>query len=315
MAAVGTDAAQTLEAAAGAATWTPPVSTPEPSSTFGIPLTPTRAHETGPGEPHRSQGFVIDHSSASFADEHRAIADDFQPNLLERPFTREAMDYQAYLDVIRGEISLEDGWIYVSITLQDSPPPGASVEYAVEVDRELEGRGEWLVVTDPPASEQWSSLGVRAYHDANGDVGGAHPMSADPPPQAGDGYETLEFEDGVGPDPDAAFARRAPGHASQIQIAFKHDLVGGDLRFLWSVWADGGPRQPRWFDYHDHFALESAGSALSNSRDYPLKELASVDNTCRWAFGFAPTGAEPGICRFELPTPTPSRTPTPTPIP
>ncbi|MEX2031218.1 MAG: hypothetical protein WD906_09610 [Anaerolineales bacterium] len=314
LASVGTHAAQTLESASGPPTRTPVVSTPEPSPTFGIPPSMTRVFSAGPGEPRLSQGFVIDYSSAALADEHHAIADNFQANILERPFTREAMGYQPYLDVIRGEISLEDGWIYVSITLQDSPPPGAAVGYAVEFDLGLEGRGEWLIVTDPPASEQWSNLGVRAYHDGNGDVGGAHPMTADPPPQVGDGYENLVVEDGRGPEADAAWARRVLGHASRIQIAIRHDLVGGDERFLWSIWADGGPQQPRWFDYHDHFALEGAGSALANSRYYPLLELASVDNTCRWAFGFTPTGSEPGICRFERPTPAPSRTPTATPM-
>jgi hypothetical protein len=35
--------------------------------------------------------------------------------------------------------------------------------------------------------------GVRAYQDTNNDVGGPTPVKADPPPQTGDGYETLVF--------------------------------------------------------------------------------------------------------------------------
>lgn len=294
---------------------TPPVTTPEPSPTFGIPPTPTSGHETKPGEPGLPQGFIIDPSSASFAEEHRSIADDFQANHLERPFSLEGMDYQPFVDLVRAEISLQDDWIYVTLSLQDSAPQDVSIWYAVEVDLELKGRGRWLIVTDRPSSQEWSFLGVRAFHDANGDVGGAHPMSAEGPPPVGDGYETLVVEDGVGAAPDSAWARRAPGTNAQIQIAVQHGLIGRDDRFFWSVWADAAIRESGWFDYHDHFTLEQAGSPLSNSRHYPLKAMASVDNTCRWAFGFSPTGAEPGICRFELPTPIPSRTPTPTVIP
>jgi hypothetical protein len=75
-------------------------------------------------------------------------------------------------------------------------------------------------------------------------------------------------------------------------------------------------QDPSLFDYNDHLNLRQAGSPLSTSPDYPLKRLASVDNTCRWAFGFAPRGVEAGLCGFERPTPVPSATLVlPTPMP
>jgi hypothetical protein len=139
-------------------------------------------------------------------------------------------------------------------------------------------------------------------------------VKADSQPQPGDGYETLVFDQGQGPDPDAAWIRRSPSNPSQIQIAFKHSLIGLDSEFLWGGWADEGVRQPGWFDYNDHFTLADAGSPIGGNNNYPLKSMASLDNTCRWGFGFTPTGSEPGVC-YVPPTPTPTSTPKPTKTP
>ena len=59
------------------------------------------------------------------------------------------------------------------------------------------------------------------YQDANGDVGGKKPVVSEAPPQSGDGYETLVFDQGQGSDPDAAWARVDPNDPSSVQIAFK----------------------------------------------------------------------------------------------
>jgi hypothetical protein len=67
---------------------------------------------------------------------------------------------------------------------------------------------------------------------------------------------------------------------------------------------DGYVGEPAFFDYNDYFTSAEAGSPVSGSSTYPLKELALVDNTCRWSVGFEPTGNEPGVC-FTPPTPTP----------
>jgi hypothetical protein len=62
------------------------------------------------------------------------------------------------------------------------------------------------------------------------------------------------------------------------------------------VWTYARVKRPAWLDYNDHFTNEEAGDPASISEYYPIKELYTMDNTCRYAFGFSPTGSEPGIC-------------------
>jgi hypothetical protein len=75
----------------------------------------------------------------------------------------------------------------------------------------------------------------------------------------------------------------------------KFDLTGSS-GFLWSAWADAGLKAPDYFDYHDMYNQETAGSPYPGSSLYPIKNLALFDNTCRSYFGFEPTGNEPGLC-------------------
>ena len=42
---------------------------------------------------------------------------------------------------------------------------------------------------------------------------------------------------------------------------------------------------------------------------YPLKQLAELDNTCRWSVGFTPDGTEPGLCHIAQPEPDPEPDP------
>jgi hypothetical protein len=81
--------------------------------------------------------------------------------------------------------------------------------------------------------------------------------------------------------------------------------------YMWGAWAmDASMLHPDWFDYNDHFTLAQAGSPIQGSADYPLQALYELDNTCRWAVGFTPTGNEPGICPVIKPTATPTPLPT-----
>jgi hypothetical protein len=159
-----------------------------------------------------------------------------------------------------------------------------------------------------PAGTDWTSENVYAYQDNNNDVGGTTPMRLDAPNSNWDGYETLVFDRGYGPDPDAAWIRRDPNNSNQIQLAFKFSLIDNDSYFMWGVWSWEGAPDPAVFDYHDHFTSAQAGSPVSDSSDYPLKEVAAMDNSCRWAYGFEPTGAELGVC-YVQPTPTPTPKP------
>jgi hypothetical protein len=247
---------------------------------------------------------MTDRSSAALASERRANADIFDVNLLERPFTTQVMDYQEYLDITRAELSMGPPWVYVTIFLEGPPPAVSEAAYGVEFDLDIDGHGDWLILADAPPDSEWTTDGVRACRDANGDVGGPTPMISDSPHPARDGYEDCVFDSGYGIGPDEAWVRRDPGHADRIQIAFLYSLIGNDGKFMWGAWSDESIKDPAWFDYHDHFTLIEAGSPASESSQYPVKAMASMDNTCRWGYGFIPTGSEPGVC-YIPPTPTP----------
>ncbi|TET38318.1 MAG: hypothetical protein E3J69_01720 [Anaerolineales bacterium] len=266
--------------------------------------TPTVAHQIQPSNPGSIKSFMTDRSSAALASERRANADTFAINLLERPFTTQVMDYQEYLDITRAELSMGPPWVYVTIFLEGPPPAGSEAAYGVEVDLDIDGHGDWLVLADAPPDSEWTTDGVRACRDANGDVGGPTAMIPDGPHASRDGYEDCVFDSGYGIGPDEAWIRRDPGHADRIQIAFLYSLIGNDGEFMWGAWSDEDLKDPAWFDYNDHFTSIEAGSPASESSQYPLKAMASLDNTCRWAYGFIPTGSEPGVC-YIPPTPTP----------
>jgi len=311
--AVATISQATLDAGSGGAapaqeTISAPEATEQPAATEEPPAeatpTPTVAHITFPANPGGVASFMTDRSTKALAGERRAIADNFDINLLERPFTSETMEYRDYLDIIRAELSASSPFIYITIYLEGAPPGDSQAAYGVEVDLDLDGHGDWLILGMAPPGTEWTTDGVRACRDANGDVGGPTPMRSDSPHPARDGYEDCVFDSGYGIGPDEAWIRRDPGHADRIQIAFLFSLIGSDGEFLWGAWADEGIKEPAWFDYHDHFTLAEAGSPASNSSHYPLKALALVDNTCRWGYGFQPDGSEPGAC-FVPPTPTP----------
>jgi hypothetical protein len=276
--------------------------------------TPTVAHQIQPSNPASVKSFMVDRSSAALASERRANADNFDINLLERPFTTQVMDYQEHLDITRAELSLGPPWLYITIFLEGSPPAGSEAAYGVEIDLDIDGHGDWLILADAPPDSEWTTDGVRACRDANGDVGGPTAMIPDGPHDDRDGYEDCVFDSGYGIGPDEAWIRRDPGHADRIQIAFLYSLIGNDGKFTWGAWSDENIKDPTWFDYNDHFTSIEAGSPASESSQYPVKAMASMDNTCRWAYGFVPTGSEPGVC-YIPPTPTPLPTPTSSPTP
>jgi len=273
---------------------------------------PTVEHMVRPDSPGSLSSYMTDRSTRNYAAERRAIADNFDVNLIERPYTSEVMDYLEYLDIVRGELSISGNWVYVTIFLEGAPPADSQAVYAVEIDSDIDGRGDWYISGIVPASSEWTTDGVYAWKDSNNDVGGITPLHADSPSPAWDGYETQLFAQGIGNDPDAAWIRRSPTQPDQVQLAFKHTLIGSIGEFMWGVWSEEMVIQPGWLDYNDHFTPEEAGSPEINSSLYPIKQAAMMDNTCRWAVGFTPDGTEPGVCYVAPPTPTPTVTLTPT---
>ena len=274
-----------------------PTEPPEPPPPPPAPTeTRTITHVLFPQTPGGNLSTLTDRSSADFAEEHRTIGDSFNINLFERPFTRGEMNYIPHLDIIFAGLDANNDWLYVTIQLEEAPPEDTNATYGIELDLDLDGRGDWYIAGMCPPTSDWTTDGVRVFHDANGDVGGETPMSYDDPDPALDGYEVLVFDQGLGPDPDSAWIRREPNNSDEIQLAIKHELFESDLSLLWGVWSDARVKRPAWLDYNDHFTNEEAGDPAIISEYYPIKELAAMDNTCRYAFGFSPTGSEPGIC-------------------
>ena len=278
--------------------------------------TATITHITNPGEPpgNRESG-MTDRDSSSTAPQRAANGgENFDQNLFERPFNANAMDiYYPDLDIKSAYLARSGIWVYIDIEMVGIRPNGGMEgNYGIEIDLDVDGRGDWLILASMPQTA-WSTSGVRAWQDTNNAVGNDFPISSDPP-QRGNGYDQLYFDQGYNPDPDIAWARISPQNPHVVQLAFKHSLIANDQAFMWGAWTDQGVFNPAFYDYNDHFTHAEAGSPLPGlSKYYPLKALFEVDNTCRWSVGFTMTGDEPGGCPVYVP-PTATRIPA-TPIP
>ncbi len=290
---------ETLNGGAGSTTEEPAeaVATAEPT----IVLTPTVEHKTKPGEfPESPSGTVGDQDSSITADDNRAPGGDrFTFTRFERPFNSQTMDeYYPYIDIQEGALYVDNTWIYVSIVLKsDESSRELNGKYGIEIDYDLDGNGDWLILATDPVSQEWSTTGVEVWFDTNEDVGGENPATSDEHPAPGNGYETLEFGNGVGDDPDLAWVRVSGEAMNVVQLAIKIDVLKGSGRFLAGLWSGEKSLDPSLFDLSDHYTHEQAGAALVElDVFYPIKEVAAIDNTCRMAVGFQPTGNEPGLC-------------------
>ncbi len=297
---------------------TPSVPPANPETSAPAAATPTIVHLSIPGEPPgHYESKVSDRNSSSTAPQRAANGgENFDINLFERPFNALTMDvYYPDLDIINARLDRSGTWVYVEIELVNINPNegGLNGNYGVELDLDVDGRGDWLIFASQPQNE-WTTLGVRVWQDANNDVGNDFPIHADYP-QHGNGYE-LFFDQGNNPDPDIAWSRVSPHNPASVQIAFKNSLIANDNYFMWNAWTDQGVFNPSFYDYNDHFTHDEAGSPLPGlQRYYPLKALFEVDNTCRMSVGFELKGDEPGGCPVYVPpTPVPTRIP-PTDVP
>lgn len=269
---------------------------------------------------------ITDETSEATAAEARAPGgDNFNRNLYERPFNASTMGiYYPDIDIQAATLTQTNDWVYVTIRVVgqrlDSDFLGS---YAVEFDLNGDGRGDTLVNAFVPGS-QWSTAGVRVWKDANRDVGNGVPVESDPP-QIGNGYETLVFDQGNGEAPDLAWARLLPQESNllqfnlpqtrDIQIAIRPSVIENDTYYLWNVWASRDLLKPAWFDYNDHFTFKQAGSPLKELVEYyPIQSLYALDNTCRQSVGFTLTGYELGGCK-PPPGPASETEPIETPAP
>lgn len=281
---------------------TAPTADQATSASNPISAAPTAVqHQTVPPDalPEQRASHAGDQDSSTTADQkHPPGGDRFTFGQFERPFNANTMDvYYPYLDIQDTIYYLDDTWFYAAITLHDLDQnqslPG---KYAVEIDTDLDGRGDWLLLAEKPSSRTWSTSGVSVWADRNKSVGGQVPVTADKQVSTDDGYESLVFDETHGDDPDLAWARLAPNDPKTVQLAVKRSLLGGDT-FLTGAWAGGAILDPSMFDINDHVSHEKAGEAMPDLEYYyPIKDVSQLDNACRVAIGFQPTGSEPGLC-------------------
>jgi len=287
----------------------PPTETVEPAAITPTPTATQITHSITPGNPGWVTRWFTDSDSSRTAGERRAAGGDFfDKNIYERPFSQTSMDYRPDLDLTKAEISSDTNFVYVTLYLAGLNPQSNNLTglYGVEVDTDLDGRGDYLVLVNSPASTTWAVENVTAYKDSDNNVGGSRPMRSDAP-AVYDGYDQVVFSLETMPDPDAAWGRVSPKGSAIVEIAFKRTVVGGSNAFLWSVWADDGVKDPKKLDYNDHFTSSEAGSPYTGA-GYPLAALFQVDSTCREVFNAVITGNEPGLCSTPTPTPVPTAT-------
>lgn len=225
----------------------------------------------------------------------------------ERPFDQK-MGYLPFMDLSKILMNREDpNWVYVQIFTVNPIEEGASVKpvYGLELDTDLDSRGEFIITATGSRSTDWSTDGVMVLANSDNMVGGLKPVLPDSTLSEGKGYDKEVFNAGKGDDANLAWARISPTDPKVIEFAFKSSFIGGPKgNFIWIPWALVGVQDLTKFDFNDHFTRADAGSPLKEDGSlYPLKALWGVDNTARIASGFVPTGLMPGLAQDFQPKP------------
>ncbi len=250
-------------------------------------------------------------SSTTATSKTSSGGDRFTFERFERPFNANTMDtYFSQIDIVDTFVFQDDTWIYGTVTLKGPDASNAlSGKYALELDLDLDGKGDWLIIASNPSSTDWKVDGVQVFEDANNDVGLQLAMLTDKDSAGGDGFETLAFEQGNGNDPDTAWARISPNDPNTVEIAIKRSVLGNPAKYLINMWAGNSLLDPSLFDLNDHFTHDQAGAAdKALEFYYPIKAVAEIDSSCRMAVGFQPTGQEAGLCDVFVPAPIPGAT-------
>lgn len=275
--------------------------TPQEISTVIPPTEASINHETIPiSLPGLESGQAADFDSSIIPGSDYFIGGDrFTYGRLERPFNTQSMDvYYPEIDIVHTMVLQDDTWIYGLIVLNDVASTKLSEKrYGIELDTDLNGKGDFLILATLPTSSDWTVDGVQIFKDENGDVGGESPYFTDEVIAPGDGFEKKIFDSGEGDDTDAAWVRLSADNENTIEFSIKKTAVGEPGAFLINMWAGTNLLDPALFDINDHFTHEEAGAADKGLEYfYPIKAVSEIDNSCRMAVGFQPTGQEPGLC-------------------
>lgn len=285
---------------ASTATQPPTAALPATSTTAPEPSPVAIQHVLQPGAGVTAIANAHDNDeSTTFADKSVRGGDEFRINRFERPFTANDMEYLPQIDIVGMSMTKDDNFYYVQIKLAGFDPQTNNLSgiYGVEFDLNVDGKTEVLVLAQGPLGTDWTTDGVTVYADANGDIGGTSSRPDDI--YTGNGYETIIFDSGKGEDPDLAWARASSNNAI-IEIAFKQSVLKEYAKWMWNPLASANPLDPTKFYFNDTFTEQRAGSPVKGD-NYPLKELAGFDNTCRVPANFEATGNEPMGCQVQGP--------------
>ncbi len=225
----------------------------------------------------------------------------------ERPFDQN-MGYLPFIDLSKILMTRVDpNWVYVKLFMAAPVADGKDSKplYGIEMDTDLDNRGEFLLLTGIPTGTEWSTEGVMIMSNSDNNMGGSKPVLPDTSIAEGKGYDTEVFNAGKGDDPNLAWARVSPDDPKCIDIAFKSSFIGGAKgKFIWLSWALVGIQDLTKFEFNDHFTKADAGSPLKEDKDlYPIKGIWGVDNTPRIPSGFEPGGLMPGLAQNFQPKP------------
>lgn len=274
---------------------TEPVSSTEAPTIIPVVETPAIQHQLIPVSDTNVRPYP-DVTSADTAPEKRApYGDSFAFNRLERPFLQD-MTYIPDLDVSSLAISEDADWYYISIgVVGKNPNNSMGINFGVEIDKSLDGFGDYLLLAQPPYSEEWTANNVQIFEDTNRDTAGTSATKSDAP-FSGNGFDTLihDVPQNIGDDIDLVWVRINANEYATVQFAIKKTWAGST--FMFGVMADAGLKDISKLDYVDFMSEKDAGSPVRSNSYYPLKGLYAFDNTCLQAIGFTPTGFEPKIC-------------------
>ncbi len=269
-----------------------------------MPVQPAQGieHKDVPGSPvGKVMQTVHDQVDDRTAGEKQAFGgDEFRNGKYERPFDQD-MNYIPQADILTVKMSREDPlWIYVQFIVNGkfSDSPDTKPNFMLELDTDMDNRGNYLIVTGMPASTEWSVESVRVLTNPDYNVGGSDPVKPDENKSEGRGYYQEIFANGEGEDADLAWSRQSADDPAIVELAFKNTLTDGEKgKFIWLPWSNIGMMDFSMYEFNDHFTFEEAGYPLKEDADnYPIKAIWGVDNTCRLASNFTPEGYMPGLC-------------------
>lgn len=287
------------------------------------PAAPEEPTSGQPGEPVYAQLIFDCNTGDGLPAEGDAIepdggCDSWEINRYERPFNADSQDtFFRDLDLLSAELGSDGTWFYARLSILDVNEDSGYLDgsYGIELDLDIDGRGDVLVLANEPgqqASEDWTVVGVQFFGDGNNDVGDEVPLSPDPPSQS-NGYDTLVFDQGEGDDPALAWVRLHPGKPAQLELAFKASSIYYSPSFKWWAWSDLGVNDRDGADYHDKFDHPEAGDPIEGQTYFPSKSIFELDNTCASIWGAQP-GNDPELCVNDDSVDPPVQLPTSTPI-